>query len=173
MGALIASMDSWVYIANDLAQTDALGARLAGLLAPGGLLSPGNLLPTGRVVALDGPLGAGKTRLVRAIAAALGVDPAQVTSPTFVLVNEYHGHLPIYHFDAYRLRDDDEFLELGPDEYFEGQGLSLVEWAGRVKRCLPAERLEIQIEVTGPTSRRFLIRGHGPRYEAIVASLRG
>jgi tRNA threonylcarbamoyladenosine biosynthesis protein TsaE len=110
--------------------------------------------------------------LVRAIAAALGVDPAEVTSPTFVLVNEYHGRLPIYHFDAYRLADDDEFLALGPDEYFEGRGLSLVEWASRVERCLPAERLEIQIEVAGPTSRRFHLRGHGPRYAALVAALR-
>jgi tRNA threonylcarbamoyladenosine biosynthesis protein TsaE len=152
-------MNSFVHIAHDLAETDALGSRLAGLLAPGSVL------------ALDGPLGAGKTRLVQAIAAALGVDPAGVTSPTFVLVNEYHGRLPMYHFDAYRLADDDEFLELGPEEYFEGQGLSLVEWAGRVERCLPEERLEIQIEVTGPCSRRFVIRGHGPRYEAIVASL--
>ena len=62
------------------------------------------------------------------------------TSPTFVLVNEYRGRLPIYHFDAYRLRDEDEFIELGPEEYFESDGVTFVEWADRVADCLPAER---------------------------------
>ena len=128
-------------------------------------------LPDGSVVALNGPLGAGKTRLVQALAEASGVDRRDCVSPTFVLVHEYRGRRPIYHFDVYRLHDDDEFLELGPDEYFDGSGISLIEWAQRVERCLPRERLEIEIEPTGPTSRRFQISAVGPRYAEVIATL--
>ena len=118
------------------------------------------MLPDGTTVALCGTLGAGKTRLVQAIAEAAGVDRREVLSPTFVLIQEYHGRRAVYHIDAYRLRDEDEFLALGPEEYFEGDGLVLVEWADRVDGCLPADRVEIRIEVTGPESRRFENRFH-------------
>ena len=76
-------------------------------------------------------------------------------SPTFVLIQEHHGRRTIYHIDAYRLRDQAEFQALGAEEYFEGDGLVLVEWADRVQGCLPADRIEVRIEVTGPESRRF------------------
>jgi tRNA threonylcarbamoyladenosine biosynthesis protein TsaE len=128
-------------------------------------------LPATAVIALQGTLGAGKTRLVQALAAAVGVDPSSVTSPTFVLCQQYHAQRSIYHLDAYRLHDLDEFLELGVEEYFEGPGLTLIEWADRVAPCLPDERLEIQIEVTGPDSRRFLLIPHGPRMEDALARL--
>jgi len=128
-------------------------------------------LPPGSVVALIGTLGAGKTRLVQAVAEGAGVPPGAAVSPTFVLVQEYHGERPIYHFDAYRLRDEDEFMELGPDEYFESEGITLVEWADRVANCLPAERLEITIDLTGPTSRRFTLRAFGQRYETALKQL--
>lgn len=122
-----------------------------------------NAVPPGTTIALIGTLGAGKTRLVQAVAEALGVPRGQVTSPTFVLVNEYtSGRLPVYHFDAYRLRDDDEFLNLGPDEYFESAGVTLVEWADRVADLLPAERLNVTIDVTGPQSRCIAIAGTSP-----------
>jgi tRNA threonylcarbamoyladenosine biosynthesis protein TsaE len=134
--------------ANNEQDTARIGAALA------------EVLPPGTTVALIGTLGAGKTRLVQAVAAALGVAPGSVTSPTFVLVNEYTGgRTPIYHFDTYRLKDDDEFLELGPDEYFESSGLVFVEWADRVADLLPAERIEIKIEVVGDTERQFTIQG--------------
>src|SRR5437588_12756061 len=100
--------------------TTAFGRRLGGLLFPGA------------VVALIGPLGAGKTHLVRAIAEGLDIaDSRAVSSPTFVLIQEYHARLPIYHFDAYRLRTAAEFFDLGAHEYFEGKGVCLVEWADR------------------------------------------
>jgi tRNA threonylcarbamoyladenosine biosynthesis protein TsaE len=144
----------------NLAATEALGCRLGSLLFPGA------------VVALVGPLGAGKTQLVRAIAEGLGVsDSRVVTSPTFVLIQEYQGRLPIYHFDAYRLRTPDEFLDLGVQEYFEGDGVCLIEWADRVESCLPAEHLRITITITGETSRHFQIEGRGARYEAMAAAL--
>src|SRR5262249_51179909 len=116
----------------DLAATTALGRRLGRLLFPGA------------VVALIGPLGAGKTHLARAIAEGLDIpDSRVVSSPTFVLIQEYQARLPIYHFDAYRLRSETEFFDLGGHEYFEGSGASLVEWADRVAGCLPAEHLRI------------------------------
>src|SRR5690606_31958775 len=79
-------------------------------------------LPRGSVIALNGTLGAGKTRLVQAVAEALGIDRHDVVSPTFVLLQEYHGDTSIYHVDAYRLRNDEEFLQLGMEEYFQAGG---------------------------------------------------
>ena len=149
-----------IYQARDENETAKLGAALANVLWPGS------------VMALDGPLGAGKTRLVQALAEALGVPRSECVSPTFMLINEYRGRLPIYHFDAYRVKDEDEFLELGPDEYFEGPGITLVEWAERVEGCLPAERLEIRIEPISPTERRFEITARGARYADAINRLR-
>jgi tRNA threonylcarbamoyladenosine biosynthesis protein TsaE len=110
--------------------------------------------------------------LVQAIAEAGGVDRRSVVSPTFVLVQEYQGQRPIYHFDAYRLRDEDEFLALGPEEYFEAGGLTLIEWADRVTAELPAERLEIDIDVSGPDSREFQIVALGDRYCEVLERLK-
>jgi len=140
-------------------QTDVLGPILAATL------------PDGAVVALLGTLGAGKTRLVQAVAAASGVPRDEVGSPTFVLVREYEGDRPIFHFDAYRLRDSDEFLELGPDEYFESDGLSFVEWADKVEDATPEDRLEIVVEPIDATSRRFLVTSRGefaPDFETVL-----
>ena len=111
--------------AADEGDTERLGRALAAVLAEGG------------VVGLIGPLGAGKTRLVQGIAAALGVDRRDVVSPTFVLVHEYRGGRPIYHLDTYRLRDSDEFLQLGVEEYFAPPNVVFVEWADRFPECLP------------------------------------
>lgn len=141
--------------------TDCLGAALA------------EVLPPGTVVALIGTLGAGKTRLVQAVASALGVPRDAVTSPTFVLVNEYRqGRLPIFHFDTYRLKDDDEFLALGPEEYFESNGLTFIEWADRVAGLLPRDRVEITLEVTGDTTRSATIEAPGPRLATAIENLR-
>jgi tRNA threonylcarbamoyladenosine biosynthesis protein TsaE len=140
----------------DHAATLAFGHRLAGLLCPG------------NVVALIGPLGAGKTHLVRAIAEGLGCDGRRVSSPTFALVHEYPGQIPVYHFDTYRLPDEAAFVDLGVDEYFAGGGVCLIEWADRVESVLPAEHLRITITPTGETSRRFEIEGRGKQFAGIV-----
>ena len=141
------------------ADTVRLGAALA------------DVLPDGTTVALCGTLGAGKTRLVQAVAEALGVDRRNVTSPTFVLIQEYYGRRALYHIDAYRLRHQDEFLALGPEEYFQSDGLVLVEWADRVESCLPKDRIEVRIEITGPQSRRFEISAVGGRYPDVATRL--
>jgi tRNA threonylcarbamoyladenosine biosynthesis protein TsaE len=144
----------------DLAATEAFGRRLGAGLFPGA------------VVALIGPLGAGKTHLVRAIAEGLGIaDSRVVTSPTFVLIQEYSGRWPIYHFDAYRLRGADELFDLGVHEYFDSAGISLVEWADRALETLPAEHLRLTVAITGPTSRRLEVEGRGQRYADLVKVL--
>jgi tRNA threonylcarbamoyladenosine biosynthesis protein TsaE len=136
-------------------------------------VSLGQRLTAGSVVALIGPLGAGKTHLSRAIAEGLGVpDPRVVTSPTFVLIQEYPGRLPIYHFDAYRLSGATVFDHLGAHEYFEGDGVCLVEWADRVQTSLPTDHLRIELEVTGETSRRAHLRAIGDRYDVILTERR-
>jgi tRNA threonylcarbamoyladenosine biosynthesis protein TsaE len=130
----------------------------------------GQRLWPGSVVALIGELGAGKTQLVRAVAEGLGIaDGRIVTSPTFVLMQEYPGRLPIYHFDAYRLHAEAEFAELGVQEYFESDGVCLIEWADRVSGCLPPEHLRLTLTVTGETARRVLVEGKGQDYEALIA----
>ncbi len=145
---------------TDLAGTDALGRRLADHLF------------AGAVVALIGPLGAGKTHLVRAIAVELGVPNSRVvTSPTFVLIQEYSGRLPIYHFDAYRLRNSGEFVDLGAHEYFEGKGVCLVEWADRVEDVLPKEHLRITMQIIGETARRITWEGRGSGYQDLLKSI--
>jgi tRNA threonylcarbamoyladenosine biosynthesis protein TsaE len=154
-------MTRLIFDAFSEADTARLGAALA------------EVLPDGTTVALCGTLGAGKTRLVQAIAEAAGVNRRDVVSPTFVLIQQYHGRRTIYHIDAYRLHDADEFRALGPEEYLESDGLALIEWADRVRACLPAERVEIQIEVTGPESRRFEVVGIGERYAAAIGQLEG
>jgi tRNA threonylcarbamoyladenosine biosynthesis protein TsaE len=146
----------------DLAATEAFGRRLGGLLFPGA------------VVALVGQLGAGKTHLTRAVAEGLGVtNPAAVTSPTFVLIQEYPGRVPVYHFDAYRLSGPREFAELGVDEYFDGDGVCLVEWADKVEATLPPEHLRIGIEIVDENRRRFEITATGGRYERLLDALEG
>jgi tRNA threonylcarbamoyladenosine biosynthesis protein TsaE len=149
-------MEQFTFLSRSEADTDRLGAALA------------EALPPGTTVALIGTLGAGKTRLVQAIAAALGVPREAATSPTFVLVNEYAGRMPIHHIDAYRLRDEDEFLQLGPEEYFESGGLTLIEWADRVRDCLPSDYLEIRCEAVGEAERRFSITTTSPALLAAV-----
>jgi tRNA threonylcarbamoyladenosine biosynthesis protein TsaE len=149
------------FVANSEQDTERLGAALA------------SVLPPSTVIALIGPLGAGKTRLVQAVGTALGVPSGRVTSPTFVLVNEYTGgRMPVYHFDTYRLKDDDEFLNLGPDEYFDSAGLTFVEWADRVASLLPPGRVEITIDPTENTERQFTVRGTSPEIEALVDRVR-
>ena len=145
---------------DGISRTEVLGRRLGQLLFPSAL------------VALIGPLGAGKTQLVRAIAEGLDIpDPRVVSSPTFVLIQEYDARLPIYHFDVYRLRSEAEFAELGAHEYFDGDGVCLIEWADRVPSLLPAERLEARLEVVGETARRLELTAIGDRYRTLLGEL--
>ena len=153
-------MNKFLFAARDLSDTDHLGSVLA------------QVLPRGTVVALIGTLGAGKTYLVQAMASALGVARESVVSPTFVLCQEYRGSKRIFHLDAYRLHDEDEFLELGPEEWFASEALTLVEWADRVANCLPIERMEIRIEVLPDDAREFEVYAIGERMAGVLETLR-
>ncbi len=154
------STEPFEYEAHSEPDTDALGAILADAAEPG------------LVVGLVGPLGAGKTRLVRATATALGADPSSVSSPTFVLIQEYLGRLPVYHFDTYRLRDVRAFADLGAEEYFSGDGVCFVEWADRVASELPRDLLRIEVSVLAPNARRFRISASGPVSRRVLAQLK-
>jgi len=152
-------MSECVFQAEDEAATASLGKVLA------------ETLPEGTTVALIGDLGAGKTRLVQAIAAALDIPAGEVVSPSFLLIQEYHGRRALFHIDAFRLRSEEEFLALGPEEYFASPGITVVEWADRVAGSLPPEHLEIRIAIISPRARRFQIRAIGRRFDTVVEQL--
>ena len=153
----LSGLNSAIVHVNNLADTEALGRRLGELLFPGA------------VVALIGPLGAGKTHLVRAIAEGLEVrNPLAVTSPTFVLIQEYPGRLPIFHFDAYRLANTREFLDLGVNEYFEAGGVCLIEWADRVIDAIPTPHLQIEIEPLDENRRTFRLSAFGEAHRRLL-----
>ena len=102
-------------------------------------------LKAGDVICLYGDLGAGKTAFVQGLAMGLGIDE-HITSPTFTIVNEYEGCIPLYHFDVYRISDSDEMYEVGFDEYVYGEGVSVIEWPQLIEDILPDKRYDIEIK---------------------------
>ena len=137
-----------VFHSSSPGETRAVGARLGARLRPGAVL------------ALHGELGAGKTCLVQGLAEGLGiVPPARVSSPTFVIINEYPARIPLFHFDLYRLPDGQELIELGWEDYLERGGVIAIEWAERMRDLLPADHLGVTLEVTGEKTRRITLRG--------------
>ncbi|MCX8126845.1 MAG: tRNA (adenosine(37)-N6)-threonylcarbamoyltransferase complex ATPase subunit type 1 TsaE [Dehalococcoidia bacterium] len=130
----------------------------------------GRLAQGGDVFLLIGNLGAGKTCLTQGIAWGLGVTD-YVMSPSFVIVREYRGRLPMYHMDFYRLENIGEIADLGLDEYFYGGGVSVVEWADRAVSLLPEENLTIVMEYIGVNERKFSFQANGDRYGKLVGDL--
>lgn len=118
----------------------------------------GSLLKKGDVISLNGDLGAGKTHLTKGIAAGLEVDD-YITSPTFTIVNEYKGRLPLYHFDVYRVDDVYEMYEIGFEEYLYGDGVCVIEWGDMVEELLPKEKIYIYIKKIDDNSREVQITG--------------
>ena len=114
-------------------------------------------IPAGTSIALVGTLGAGKTAFVQGVGQACGIAANTITSPTFVLCNEYVGTHCIYHLDAYRLADSDEFNQLGPEEMYQSKNYVFVEWADRVINCLPREYITIQINIKSHDHRLFVV----------------
>jgi len=112
----------------------------------------GERLTQGEVLALYGGLGVGKTTLVRGIAEALHVQEP-VTSPTYTIINEYEGDMPIYHIDAYRLRGSDDAFSIGIEDYLYGNGICIIEWAERIQEVLPVEAISVDISIIGETDR--------------------
>ncbi len=145
------------YIANDESETIALAENIESEHFPG------------MVICLNGELGSGKTVFTKAFASALGIED-DVTSPTFNIIKEYpNGELPLYHMDVYRLEGN--VNELGLDEYFDGDGVTIIEWADMIEDHLPKERLDINIRVTGEDTRTFVLKPHGKAYEDICEAI--
>jgi tRNA threonylcarbamoyladenosine biosynthesis protein TsaE len=140
-------------------QTRALAARLGKLLAPGD------------VVALNGELGSGKTEFVHGLAEGLEIPPHLVASPSFTLVHEYPGRVPLVHLDLYRLEDLPPELLPDLEEYLAGDQVVAVEWARRLALLLPGDYLEIDLEITGENDRRLSFIGHGERSWNLVGEL--
>lgn len=126
------------------------------------------LLRPGDVVTLEGDLGAGKTTFTKGIGSGLGVR-RMINSPTFTIVKEYMGELPLYHMDVYRLEDSSE--DIGFDEYFNGPGISVVEWASFIEEYLPDERLDIRLQMKDEHTRVITFYPRGTSFEKICEEL--
>lgn len=111
----------------------------------------------GALICLYGDLGAGKTHLAKGIASVFDIPPEQVDSPTFILLQEYEGRTPVYHFDAYRLRSIQEAADLGFEDYIYAEGISIVEWPERVAELLPEERIDVYIRHAGTQQRHIQV----------------
>jgi len=134
-------------ITNCEAETILEGERLGRQLGPGA------------VVALCGGLGAGKTVFTRGVAVGLGIA-ANVSSPTFMIVNEYPGDIPLFHFDMYRLEDENELFDIGWDDYLDRGGVCVVEWSEKVPGAFTPDTITVKIESLGENSRRLNIERH-------------
>jgi len=139
-------------------ETTALGERLGKLLAPGD------------VIALYGDLGAGKTTLTRGIAVGLGLA-ADIHSPTFTLIHEHPGRIPLYHVDLYRLSGEQEVETLGLEEYIYSDGVTIIEWGDRMQSMLPGERLDITLRMTGDTDRELTLETDSERLAQSISRL--
>ncbi|MGE7838784.1 tRNA (adenosine(37)-N6)-threonylcarbamoyltransferase complex ATPase subunit type 1 TsaE [Viridibacillus arvi] len=143
-------------LVNSLEETKSLALKLA------------DLLEAQDTITLEGDLGAGKTTFTQSLAKGLGIRRT-VNSPTFTILKQYEGRLPFNHLDVYRLADSDE--DLGWDELFFGDAVSVIEWAHLIEQDLPAERLGIEIHRIDENKRRFLLKPIGKRYERLCEEL--
>lgn len=155
-------MKPYSWTSHSPPETQALAARLGGWLAPGD------------VVALKGELGSGKTEFVHGLAQALGVPPeVPVASPSFTLVHEYPGRLVLIHIDLYRLEKVPPELLPDLEEYLSGPQVTVIEWAERLEILLPEDYLEVQLAITGETTRELTFIPHGPRSRDLVGRMVG
>jgi len=128
----------------------------------------GGLLKKGDLIALVGELGTGKTVLTRGLAKGLGAKKEDVSSPSFVLLREYDGRFPVYHFDLYRLNGPEDIVRIGYEEYFYGAGVTIIEWADRIEKLLPAEHLRIELYHKNRNKRLIKLIPLGERYKTIL-----
>ncbi|KAA0941569.1 tRNA (adenosine(37)-N6)-threonylcarbamoyltransferase complex ATPase subunit type 1 TsaE [Sporosarcina sp. ANT_H38] len=147
---------TWEIEVNYVEETEQIATNLASLLTPPDVLT------------LEGDLGAGKTTFTKALAKGLGITRT-VNSPTFTIIKQYEGNYPLNHLDVYRLAGSDE--DLGWDELFYGDAISVIEWAHLIKDDLPAERLEIQLVHGGGDKRTIIFTPIGERYEKICEGI--
>ena len=115
-------------------------------------------LNPGDVVCLDGDLGAGKTHFVKGIASFYGINSSEVHSPTFTLINEYQGSVSLYHFDCYRINNEQEAIEIGTEEYLYGNGISIVEWPEKIRTLLPSKSIWVHLTHLNEFKREITIK---------------
>jgi tRNA threonylcarbamoyladenosine biosynthesis protein TsaE len=149
-------MNQYELKTMDSNETDRFAAKLASFLKPGD------------VIALEGELGAGKTTFTKGLARGLEIRKT-VNSPTFTIIKEYHGRMSLYHMDVYRVADSCE--DLGFDEYFEGDGVTVVEWAHLIEEQLPDARLNIFLYHEGQEKRKMVFVPKGERYEQLCKEI--
>ena len=145
-------------IAKSPEETKKIGKEIGKLVRPGDLL------------AFYGELGAGKTCFIQGISQQLEVKD-YVTSPSFTIINEYQGKIPIYHFDLFRLNSAEEILELGYEEYFYGEGLTVIEWAEKIEQLLPREHLKIDIKFKDRYERIITFISQEDRFKKFLKEL--
>ncbi len=132
----------------------------------------GGRLKAGDVLGLIGELGSGKTTLVKGIASGLGIrEREEVSSPSFVLIKEYAGKIPLFHFDLYRLDEIKDIACLGAEEYLFDDGVCVIEWAEKMKLLLP-DYLQVNLIVKGKDKREIKFSAHNKRYEALIKQIR-
>ncbi len=141
------------FISKSPEQTQQWGGQLAAIFLPND------------VVALTGDIGAGKTTFVQGAAKGLGVPDGAVVSPSFVLVREYKGRMPVFHADLFRLEGMSQAANVGLEEYYSEGGVTFIEWANQIPGILPDQFLEIQFEVIDPETRKLTVVPHGERYQ--------
>jgi len=154
-----ASKKTYTVISHNLELTRNIGQEI------------GRRVHAGSVIALCGDLGAGKTVFAQGVAAGLEVETS-VTSPTFIIINEHEGRCPFYHIDTYRLLSSDDMRNLGYEEYFYGDGVTVVEWAQKIEDLLPEEYLRVELEVLGESDRKITLIPFGEKYVNIIEDLR-
>jgi len=136
------------YFTNSSEETIAVGKKI------------GAKLKLGDVVGFYGELGSGKTTMIKGVAMGLGVkEQSLVKSPSFVMINEYKGRYPIYHIDLYRVKNGEEILSIGFDDYLYGEGVCLIEWAEKAEKELPEKIIKIELEVVSPSERKVKLSG--------------
>lgn len=155
---MISANREYKLVSQSPEETRSWAERLAGLLQPGDVIS------------LEGDLGAGKTTFTQGLAKGLGIRGV-VNSPTFTLIKEYQGSMPLYHMDVYRM--EDEFEELGFDEYFYGEGVTVVEWASRIQSMLPTDILDIYIKRLDGDCREISLHPKGEHFRQVCEELAG
>ncbi len=149
-------MKEWKVVTDSPQKTKALAEMI------------GRAVSAGTLITLSGDLGAGKTTFTQGLAKGLDID-RKVTSPTFTIMKEYKGRLPLYHIDAYRLENITQ--DLGFEDYIDGDGVCVIEWANFIEYVLPEQLLNIEFTINDDDSRTLTLQGYGEKYEEVISKI--
>lgn len=160
MEVLTKELDFIIFKTFNPEETETIGMRL------------GTQFMGGEVVSLQGELGGGKTCFTRGIARGLGINNrVPVVSPSFTLINEYPGKIPLFHFDFYRIDEVERIFDLGYEEYFYGKGVTVIEWGEKITQFLPSEYMEVFFIILAEETREIKLKARGRRFINILKNL--